>query len=57
MRRIIRQQIGSYLGLKLEAGSCTFSKFQDEGLMEVKRRQIRTIDQLGLRRIVNSAAT
>jgi CRP/FNR family transcriptional regulator len=37
--------------------SRTFSKFQDEGLMEVKQRQIRIIDQLGLQRIVNSAAT
>ena len=55
--RMTREEIGSYLGLKLETVSRTFSKFQDEGLMEVKQRQIRIVNQLGLQRIVNSAAT
>ena len=55
--RMTREEIGSYLGLKLETVSRTFSKFQDEGLMEVKQRQIRIINQLGLQRIINNAAT
>jgi len=54
--RMTREEIGSYLGLKLETVSRTFSKFQDEGVMEVKQRQIRIIDQLGLQRIINTAA-
>ena len=54
--RMTREEIGSYLGLKLETVSRTFSKFQDEGLMEVKQRQIRIINQQGLQRLVNAAS-
>ncbi len=53
--RMTREEIGSYLGLKLETVSRTFSKFQDEGLLEVKQRQIRIIDQNGLQKLVNTA--
>ncbi|WP_428423047.1 fumarate/nitrate reduction transcriptional regulator Fnr [Methylibium sp.] len=51
--RMTREEIGSYLGLKLETVSRTFSKFQDEGLLEVKQRDIRVLDEAGLRRLVN----
>jgi CRP/FNR family transcriptional regulator len=54
--RMTREEIGSYLGLKLETVSRTFSKFQDEGLLEVKQRLIRIVDQDGLRRLVNNAS-
>lgn len=54
--RMTREEIGSYLGLKLETVSRTFSKFQDEGLLEVKQRQIRILDQQGLQTLVNGAA-
>lgn len=54
--RMTREEIGSYLGLKLETVSRTFSKFQDEGLLEVKQRQIRILDQAGLQHLVNGAA-
>jgi CRP/FNR family transcriptional regulator len=54
--RMTREEIGSYLGLKLETVSRTFSKFQDEGLLEVKQRQIRIVDPDGLQRLVNGAA-
>jgi len=54
--RMTREEIGSYLGLKLETVSRTFSKFQDEGLLEVKQRQIRIVDADGLQRLVNGAA-
>jgi CRP/FNR family transcriptional regulator len=54
--RMTREEIGSYLGLKLETVSRTFSKFQDEGLMEVKQRQIRIIHQQGLQRLVNAVS-
>ena len=53
--RMTREEIGSYLGLKLETVSRTFSKFQDEGILEVKQRQIRILDQDALKRLVNSA--
>ncbi|MBC7955539.1 MAG: fumarate/nitrate reduction transcriptional regulator Fnr [Cytophagales bacterium] len=53
--RMTREEIGSYLGLKLETVSRTFSKFHDDGLLEVKQRDIRILDQAGLQRLVNSA--
>lgn len=53
--RMTREEIGSFLGLKLETVSRTFSRFQDDGLLEVKQRDIRIKDQEGLRRLVNSA--
>jgi CRP/FNR family transcriptional regulator len=54
--RMTREEIGSYLGLKLETVSRTFSKFQDEGMLEVKQRQIRILDQAALQGLVNGAA-
>ena len=54
--RMTREEIGSYLGLKLETVSRTFSKFQEDGLLEVKQRQIRIVDQTGLQQMVNGAA-
>ncbi|MFM2346962.1 MAG: fumarate/nitrate reduction transcriptional regulator Fnr [Pseudomonadota bacterium] len=53
--RMTREEIGSYLGLKLETVSRTFSKFQEEGLLEVKQRDIRILDQNALQRVVNAA--
>jgi CRP/FNR family transcriptional regulator len=53
--RMTREEIGSYLGLKLETVSRTFSKFHDDGLLEVKQRDIHILDQEGLQRLVNSA--
>lgn len=54
--RMTRQEIGSYLGLKLETVSRTFSKFQDEGILEVKQRQIRVLDPAALQALVNSSS-
>ena len=54
--RMTREEIGSYLGLKLETVSRSFSKFQDDGLLEVKQRQLRILDQAGLQKLVNSSA-
>jgi CRP/FNR family transcriptional regulator len=53
--RMTREEIGSYLGLKLETVSRTFSKFQEEGLLDVKQRHIQILDQAGLQRLVNSS--
>jgi CRP/FNR family transcriptional regulator len=53
--RMTREEIGSYLGLKLETVSRTFSKFQDDGLLEVKQRDIRILDLAALQGLVSSA--
>lgn len=50
--RMTREEIGSYLGLKLETVSRTFSKFHDDGLLEVHQREIRVLDEAGLRKLV-----
>ena len=51
--RMTREEIGSYLGLKLETVSRAFSKFQEDGVLEVKQRQIRVLDLEALQAIVN----
>ena len=50
-----REEIGTYLGLKLETVSRCFSRFQEEGVLEVKQRQIRILDQGALQKLVNGA--
>ena len=54
--RMTREEIGSYLGLKLETVSRAFSKFQDDGVLEVKQRQLRVLDEEALRQIVNGSS-
>jgi CRP/FNR family transcriptional regulator len=54
--RMMREEIGSYLGLKLETVSRTFSKFQEEGLIQVQQRHIRISDPAGLKRIMESCS-
>ena len=51
--RMSRADIGSFLGLKLETVSRTFSKFQANGLLFVQHRQIRVTDPVGLQQIVD----
>jgi len=53
--RMTREEIGSYLGLKLETVSRAFSHFQDEKLLEVKQRDIRVLDESGLRRMLSES--
>jgi CRP/FNR family transcriptional regulator len=50
--RMTREEIGSYLGLKLETVSRTFSKFQEDGTIEVKQRHVRIVDTEALQRLV-----
>ena len=54
--RMTREEIGSYLGLKLETVSRTFSKFVEDGMIEVKQRYIHIVNTDGLKRIVNPQA-
>ncbi|MFT3814700.1 MAG: fumarate/nitrate reduction transcriptional regulator Fnr [Acidovorax sp.] len=51
--RMTREEIGSYLGLKIETVSRTFSKFVDDGIVEVKQRHVRILDTGKLQRLVN----
>jgi len=50
--RMTREEIGSYLGLKLETVSRLFSRFQDEGLLEVDGRTVKILDLDALRKLV-----
>lgn len=52
--RMTREEIGSYLGLKLETVSRTFSKFAEDGIVEVKQRHIQINDIDALKQVVNS---
>ncbi len=49
--RMTREEIGSYLGMKLETVSRTFSKFSDEGIVQVKQRYVRIIKPDALKKI------
>ncbi len=51
--RMTRAEIGTYLGLKLETVSRCFSRFQDDGVLLVKQRQIRVLDPVALEKLVN----
>jgi CRP/FNR family transcriptional regulator len=50
--RMTREEIGSYLGLKLETVSRAFSKFQDAGLVSVQQKHVQILDVAGLKRCV-----
>jgi len=50
--RMSRQEIGSYLGLKLETVSRAFSNFQENGLISVKARAVELLDLPGLHGLV-----
>ena len=49
--RATRQEIGSYLGLKLETVSRTLSTFAAAGLIAVDRREVALLDPAGLQRV------
>ena len=49
--RMSRAEIGSYLGMKLETVSRSFSAFQAQGLLEVDKRHVRILDIERLKRV------
>ncbi len=51
--RMTREEIGSYLGLKLETVSRTFSKFSEDGIIAVRQRHVQILNSDALRAIVN----
>jgi CRP/FNR family transcriptional regulator len=50
--RMTREEIGSYLGLKLETVSRVFSRFQEARLIVVQQKHIRILDPDGLRALL-----
>lgn len=50
--RMTREEIGSYLGLKLETVSRTFSRLAEEGLIEVQQRHVRIVKPDALRAVM-----
>jgi CRP/FNR family transcriptional regulator len=53
--RMTREDIGSYLGLKLETVSRLFSQFQKDGLIEVDQKHVRILDSAGVERVLAAA--
>jgi len=47
--RMTREEMGSFLGIKLETVSRSLSRFQKGGLIEVKGRDVRIVDLVALR--------
>ena len=54
--RMTREEIGSYLGLKLETVSRLFSRFQGDGLIEVQQKHVRIVDSDGLGAMLDRGA-
>ncbi len=52
--RMTREEIGSYLGLKIETVSRTFSKLVDNGILEVKQKNLRILKPETLKELVNA---
>ena len=52
--RMTREELGSYLGLKLETVSRLFSKFQEDGLLDVNQKHVRIADIGGLERVLGT---
>jgi CRP/FNR family transcriptional regulator len=54
--RMTRQEIGSYLGLKLETVSRLLSRFQREGLLQVEGRTVKLLDRVAVSQLVDCGA-
>jgi CRP/FNR family transcriptional regulator len=50
--RMTREEIGSHLGLKLETVSRLFSRFHDEGIIQVQGRAVKLLDTAALKLLV-----
>ena len=50
--RMTREEIGSYLGMKLETVSRSFSRFQDEGFLTIHQKHVRIENLAGLRNLL-----
>jgi CRP/FNR family transcriptional regulator len=53
--RMTREEIGSYLGLKLETVSRLFSAFQKDGHIDVQQKHVRIVSIAGLQSLLNGS--
>ncbi|MBI3936959.1 MAG: fumarate/nitrate reduction transcriptional regulator Fnr [Betaproteobacteria bacterium] len=53
--RMTREEIGSYLGLKLETISRVLSRFQEDGLISVRHKHVKITDLAALRALIGRA--
>lgn len=49
--RMSREEMGSYLGLKLETVSRLFSRFAEAGLIQIRQRHVKLVDIPGIKQI------
>jgi CRP/FNR family transcriptional regulator len=49
--RMTREEIGSYLGLKIETVSRMFSRLQKAGVIDARGRDVRILDQARLEEV------
>jgi CRP/FNR family transcriptional regulator len=54
--RMTREEIGSFLGMKLETVSRIFSRFQEDRLIRVSNREIELLDMPRLKQLLNGCA-
>ena len=54
--RMTREEIGSFLGLKLETVSRLFSRFQQEGLIQAQGRAVKLLDVTALKQLAGQRA-
>jgi len=52
--RMTREELGSYLGLKLETVSRLFSQFQKDGAIKVEQKHVRIVDLAKLEALLGS---
>ena len=53
--RMTREEIGSYLGLKLETVSRIFSRFQERNLISAQNRHVKILDGVALKLVATEA--
>ncbi|MBY4946800.1 fumarate/nitrate reduction transcriptional regulator Fnr [Cupriavidus respiraculi] len=53
--RMSREEIGSYLGLKLETVSRLFSRFAEAGLIQIRQRHVKLVDMDGIKQLVGKS--
>jgi len=53
--RMTREEMGTYLGLKLETISRCLSRFNEQGILKVCHRDVRILEPAALEALVNSA--
>jgi CRP/FNR family transcriptional regulator len=54
--RMTREEIGSYLGLKLETISRLLSRLQEEGMIQVQGRVVKLLERRALKHLVGQSA-